>query len=375
MVAGHPHQGGATWAVLQYLLGLRRLGHHVTFVEPVDPGALRPAGSSLADSVNAAYFHAVMERYGCGDTAALLLADTRETIGCSYDTLRAAAADADLLINISGLLTDEVLCGAVPTRVYVDLDPAFNQLWHAAQGIDRRFGGHTHFVTIGHAIGRPGCVIPDCGLTWIATWQPVVLEEWTVATTLAHDALTTVGHWRAYGSVEHGGVFYGQKAHALREFFSLPSRTTERFLLAMSIHPDESRDLASLVEHQWQLCDPARVAGAPWDYQAFVGGSKAEFGIAKSGYVVSQCGWFSDRTVCYLASGRPAIAQDTGFSSLLPTGEGLFAFRTIDDVLAGIESLNSDYERHRRAARTLAEDVFDSDKVLEALLQRVSGAT
>jgi hypothetical protein len=375
MVAGHPYQGGATWAVLQYLLGLRNLGHHVTFVEPVAPSALGPVGTSLAESENAEYFHAVMERYGCRETAALLLADTHETVGCSYAALRQAAADADLLINISGLLTDEVLCGAVPTRVYLDLDPAFNQLWHAVQGIDRNFGGHTHFVTIGQAIGRPECVIPDCGRTWITTWQPVVLEEWTVSTTLAHDALTTVGNWRAYGSVEHDGVFYGQKAHALRELFSLPTRTTERFLLALAIHADEPKDLASLVENRWQLCDPAHVAGAPWDYQAFVGGSKAEFGIAKSGYVVSKCGWFSDRTVCYLASGRPAIAQETGFSSFLPTGEGLFAFQTIDDVLAGIESLNSDYERHRRAARALAEDVFDSRKVLSALLQRVNGVT
>jgi hypothetical protein len=375
MVAGHPYQGGATWAVLQYLLGLRSLGHHVTFVEPVAPSALRPAGTSLAESVNAVYFHAVMGRYGCRDTAVLLLANTHETVGCSYATLREAAAGADLLINISGLLTDEALFGAVPTRIYLDLDPAFNQLWHATQGIDRHFNGHTHFVTIGQAIGRPGCVIPDCGRPWITTWQPVVLGEWTVSTTLAHDALTSVGNWRGYGSVEHRGVFYGQKAHALRQFFSLPRRTTERFLLALAIHPDEPRDLASLVENRWQLCDPARVAGSPWDYQAFVRGSKAEFGIAKSGYVVSRCGWFSDRTVCYLASGRPAIAQDTGFSCFLPTGEGLFAFRTIDDVLASIESLNSDYERHRRCARALAEDVFDSNKVLAALLHRVSGVT
>src|SRR5262245_14166630 len=133
MVAGHPYQGGATWAVLQYLLGLRRLGHHVTFVEPIDPDAVRPAGRPLDASENAAYFRAVMERYGCAEGAALLLAGTQETVGCSYSALRSAAAEADLLVNISGLLTDEVLCGSVPTRVYVDLDPAFNQLWHAAQ--------------------------------------------------------------------------------------------------------------------------------------------------------------------------------------------------------------------------------------------------
>src|SRR5205085_12607605 len=128
-------------------------------------------------------------------------------------------------------------------RVYLDLDPAFVQVWQA-QGIDMRFAGHTHFVTVGQAIGRPDCPVPTCDRTWLPTLQPVVLEHWPVADRIEHDALTTVGNWRGYGSVEHDGAFYGQKAHSLRPLMTLPTRTDERFLLALAIHCRETADLA-----------------------------------------------------------------------------------------------------------------------------------
>jgi hypothetical protein len=238
-----------------------------------------------------------------------------------------------------------------------------------------RFVGHTHFVTIGQAIGRPDCAVPTCGLRWITTPQPVVLAHWPVAESLTFDALTTVGNWRGYGSIRHGGVLYGQKAHSLREFISLPTLTDERFMLALAIHPDEARDLDALAENGWSLLDPRSVAGTPASYRSFIQGSRAEFGIAKSGYVASRCGWFSDRSVCYLASGRPVIAQETGFSRFLPTGQGLFAFDTLDDVLAALDELKRDYARHARAARALAEEHFDSDRVLTRLLQQLGEAS
>jgi hypothetical protein len=373
MIAADPHQGGATWAVLQYLLGFRRLGHEVVFVEPVPPAALRPTGAPLERSINAGYFRRVAADFELTQSA-LLLAGTRETVGLPYEEVRRLARDADVLVNISGMLTDEALVASIPTRVYLDLDPAFNQLWHAAQGIDRGFAGHTHFVTIGLRIGEPGCSVPTCGLPWIKTLQPIVLERWPVADTIEHDALTTVGNWRGYGSIEYQGGFHGQKAHSLRPLIELPTRTTEKFLLALSIHPDEVRDLEALSRNGWHLVDPAVVAATPADYQRFLQGSKAEFGIAKSGYVISHCGWFSDRSIAYLASGRPVLAQETGFSNFLPTGEGLFAFRSAEDVLAGIEALKLDYTRHARAARTIAEEHFASDRVLGRLLEKVGGA-
>jgi hypothetical protein len=278
---------------------------------------------------------------------------------------------ADVLINISGLLTDENLLSRVAIRAYLDLDPAFNQLWSAVQGINMRFCGHTHFVTVGQGIGDPDCPVPTCGLTWLKTLQPILLDRWPATKHVATKALTTIGNWRGYGSIQYQGAFYGQKAHSLRQFLTLPSLTSEPLRLALAIHPSETSDLTALAAHGWQLLEPARVAGSPEKYQQFIQGSKAEFGIAKSGYVLSRCGWFSDRSVCYLASGRPVIAQETGFSRYLPTGEGLFAFENNDEVLGAIEKLNTNYSKHAHSARALAEDYFDSDKVLPRFLDQI----
>ena len=358
MIAAVPDQGGATWAVLQYLLGFRRLGYRVVFVESIPETSLSPEGVPPDRTRNAGYFRRVMEDFGFDSDSALLVAGTRQTVGLSYEELRRVARSADVLINISGMLTDEELTGDIPRRVYLDLDPAFNQLWHASHVCDMRFRGHTHFVTIGLAIGRSDCPVPTCGLPWITTPQPVVLSSWPVARRITHDALTTVGHWRSYGSIEHEGMFYGQKAHSLRRFITLPTLTDERFLLALAIHPDEHKDLAALAANGWQLLDPAQVARTPADYRRFIRGSKAEFGIAKSGYVDSRCGWISDRSLCYLASGRPVLAQETGFSHFIPSGEGLFAFESTEDILAAIEELRANYARHARAARAIAEEVI-----------------
>ena len=375
MIAGVPRQGGATWAVVQYLLGLRRLGHEVYFVEPLAEAAIEPAGAPLGRSDNAAYFRSVMDEFGLAGRSALLLEGTERTVGLPYDRLREAADRADLLINIAGMLADETLTGRIPIRAYLDLDPAFTQLWQAVQGIDMRFAGHTHFATVGLAIGRPDCPVPICGLPWIATPQPVVLEHWPVAGRIEHDAFTTVANWRGYGSIAHAGVFYGQKAHAWRSLMALPALTGARLMPALAIHPDERADLDALARNGWHWLDPAIVAHSPDTYRQFIQGSRAEFGIAKAGYVAARCGWFSDRSACYLASGRPVVAQETGFGRFLPAGEGLLAFATVEEAAAGIEAVAGDYPRHRRAARAIAEEYFDSDLVLTRLLRRVGAAS
>jgi hypothetical protein len=294
-----------------------------------------------------------------------------EAIGMSYGELCRYAKNCDVLINISGLLRDQELSGVIPVRVYLDLDPAFTQLWHVVQNVDLGFTGHTHFVTIGLTIGKQGDQIPTCDLSWITTLQPVVLSHWPVAQHITYDGLTTIANWRGYGSIEYEGRLFGQKAHSLRPFFALPARTAEGFTLALSIHPDERSDLEEFRENGWQLIDPMSVADSPASFQHFVQESKAEFGIAKSGYVISRCGWFSDRSICYLASGRPVIAQETGFSDFLPVGDGLLAFETEKELTECIDSLNSNYAHHCRAARRLAEEYFDSSKVLNRLLSRI----
>ena len=374
MIASDPHQGGATWAVLQYLIGLRRLGHDVYFVEPIARNKRQPAEASLSRSVNAAYFEAVMEQFGFERRSAVLQPETGETIGLPYESLRTVASRADVLINISGMLADPALIEGIPIRVYLDLDPAFNQLWHAVEGIDMRFDGHTHFVTVGQAIGSPGCTVPTCGRRWIQTLQPVVLSEWPMTRGDSQAVWTTVGHWRGYGSIQYRHVFYGQKAHSLRRFMELPGRTRGPFQLALSIDPAEVRDIEALGANGWDLIDPATVAGTPSRYRQFIQRSKGEIGVAKSGYVESQCGWFSDRSACYLASGRPVVAQDTGFGRFLPTSEGLFAFNTVEDARAAIEAVSLDYDRHCRRARDIAEEYFSAELVLGRLLNSI-GAT
>jgi hypothetical protein len=332
MVAADPHQGGATWAVLQYVLGLEELGHDVWLVDPAE-------GNGEAS------------RYFLG-----LALGPQAFLG------RYRGPVPDVLLNVSGMLRDDRIFNDTPIRVYLDLDPVFNQLWYA-QGVDVRLEGHTHYVTVGRRV-------PATGHDWIATLPPVVLDRWPVAERVELDAFTTVANFRGYGSIEHDGVRYGQKAHSLRPLLGLPRLAGEHFALALDIHPDEP-DLATLREHGWELLDPRYVAGTPESYASFIRGSRAELGIAKEGYVVSRCGWFSDRSAAYLASGRPVVAQDTGFGERLPTGAGLFAFSDTDGVLGALEALRFDYGRHARAARAIAEEHLGSGRVLRRLLQEV----
>jgi hypothetical protein len=363
MVAGDPHQGGASWAVLQYLAGLEELGHEVVLVEPVPVESLAPSG------VVASYFRALPLIEG---RAALLGTGTDRTLGLSYPKLLEFARGADLLLNVSGMLRDERLLDAIPMRAFLDLDPGFNQVWQLT-GSEMGFDLHTHFATVGVRIGCEDCPIPTLGRNWIATLPPVSLAHWpATAEVPERDAFTSVGHWRSYGSIEHDGIHYGQRAHSLRELVELPRRTEARLELALGIHPDEVPDLRALRENGWNLVDPSRVAGSPAAYADYVRGSAAELSVAKSGYVNSRSGWFSDRSACYLASGRPVVAQDTGFGQLLPAGEGLLSFETRTEAAAAVKEVISDPVRHGRAARSRAEAHLDSRKVLAQLLERLA---
>jgi hypothetical protein len=373
MIAADSQHGGAAWAVLQYLIGFRQLGHQVYFVEPIAPAKLRPAGAELIRSGAALRFQRLAAAFELTHFAALLLEGTTRTVGLSHEALREVAARTDVLVNISGMLTDEALLQPIRRRIFLDLDPGFNQVWHSGEGIDMRFDAHTHFATVGLCLGQPACRVPTCGKTWIPTCPPVVLSQWPVAREWTRNAFTTVGNWRSYGSVSHDGLFLGQKAHSLRPLIDLPTRTDARFELALAIHPAEP-DLAALRDNKWNLIDPRRAAGTPGSYRSFVSHSRAEFGIAKSGYIATRSGWFSDRSACYLAAGRPVLAQDTGFPAALPTGDGLLRFENQEDALAGIDSIQANYPGHRAAARAIAEQHFDSGRVLTRLLDQVGAA-
>jgi hypothetical protein len=365
MVAGDPEQGGASWSILQYVLGLRALGHDVYLVEPVDrlePRAVR-------------YFSELSRYFELDGHAALLVRGGTESSGIPYRKLVRLAGKADIVFNVSGMLRDEELVGPPPLRVYLDLDPAFNQLWHVVEQIDMGFELHNRFATVGLELGEPTCPIPTAGRSWIKTLPPVFLPRWPRAEALKVDGFTTVGNWRGYGSISWNGRRYGQRAHSLRKLVRLPEQTSKRLALALAIHPAEEDDLIALRRNGWELIDPEKAAGSPQRYADFVRGSKGEIGIAKEGYVESRCGWFSDRSACYLASGRPVVAQDTGFPRHLPVGEGLLSFTSAEQAAEAIGEVSADYARHASAARALAESLFDSRIVLERLLERVDRTT
>jgi hypothetical protein len=367
MVAADPHQGGASWAVLQYFEGLRRLGHDVLLVEPV--GGRHDTELLGSGSEVVAYFESLRLSEG----SAALLAPWGETAGLPYEAIAAFAADADLLINVSGMLRDERLLESIPVRAFLDLDPGFNQVWQAS-GEDMGFHLHTHFATVGLRLGQTGCPIPTCGKRWLHTLPPVVLDLWPAAEVPSSLApFTSVGHWRSYGSIEHSGIRYGQRAHSLRELVELPAISKARFRIALGIHPDEKADLEALRACGWELVDPREAAGTPAAYAEFIRASKAELSVAKSGYVASRSGWFSDRSACYLACGRPVVAQDTGFASVIPVGEGLLAYETVAEAAAAVAAVEEDLDRHAAAARALAEEHFDARMVLSSLLERLGG--
>lgn len=364
MVAGVPGQGGASWAVLQYVLGLRDLGYDSWLVECIPDETPSPAVRR--------YFEGIRRRFGLDGRAAII--DARgEPHGLSRTALRAAADRAVVLLDLAGTLRDPELRASVPVRVYVDLDPGFTQLWQAG-GIDMRFDGHTHFATVGRDLGRPGCRIPALGIDWIPLSPPVALSAWPPRTEGPRYGWTTLANWRGYGSIEHDGRTYGQKAHAFRALLDLPARSGARFDVALAIHPDETRDLAALETNGWRLLAPESVAGTPDAYAGFIAASFAEIGIAKSGYVAADCGWFSDRSACYLASGRPVVAQATGFERHLPTGRGLLAFSDAEEAVAAIEAVRADPAAHARAAREIAEAHLAAPRVLGGLLAEVGVA-
>ncbi|MFW5904607.1 MAG: hypothetical protein ACOCUZ_00175, partial [bacterium] len=330
MVAGTPGHGGASWAVLQYVLGLRRMGHDVLLVEPVPCVDAPGSGEDPPDRQVVEYFRELVERFSLRGRAALVHEGQRDSVGMPFAGVLEFCRGADLLLNLSGFLKEPELLEGIRRRVYVDLDPAFTQLWQEVEGIDMGFSGHHDFLTVGLSLGRRGCPVPTCGITWLPTLPPVVLDEWQPVSSLRSSTFTTVANWRGYGSVEHDGVHYGQKAHAMRKLLPLPHRSRADFELALAIDPGEAADLQALRAHGWRLADPGEAAGTPDRYARFVKGSFAEFGVAKTGYVHSRCGWFSDRSACYLAAGRPVLAQETGFERHLPVGEGLLSFRDVD---------------------------------------------
>ena len=376
-IAQRPWQGGHTWAFLQYVLGLRQLGWDVLLIDRLEADMCvdadgRPCG--IDESLNLDYFRRVMNAFELEDAWSLICDQGRRSIGVPRLEVLERSGRAGMLLNVMGYLDDAEILDQIDNRVFLDIDPGFGQMWQES-GLHTMFTGHRHYVTIGENIQRRNCEIPTCGMEWITTPQPVVLEYWQPAPGVPTRPLSSVASWRGpFGPVPFRGKTYGLRVHEFRKFVTLPGRTGQAFELALDIDPEDDRDRSLLLDSGWLLADPRTVCGDPWKYQSYIQSSKGELMIAKNMYVESGSGWFSDRSICYLASGRPVVAQDTGLGDLYPVGLGLVTFRSLDEAADAVCEVATDYGAHRRAARDIAVDCFDSKKVLSRLLSKVGVA-
>jgi hypothetical protein len=360
-LANKPRNGGEAWVRLNYVLGLARLGCDVRFVEEIDLQAATDDGL--------AYFDTVTEEFALA-APSLVRADGLVLRGPALDELLAAAAETDLLLNISGNLTLEPLFSRFRRRAYVDLDPGYTQLWRSQGHSVGRLDEHDVHFSVGVNVGRPSWELPDAGVAWHPTLPPVVLEEWPWVSPPEAGRFTTVASWRgSYGRVEHDGVLYGQKAHEFRRFAQLPGKTRASFELALAIDSADASDRRLLEEQGWRVVDAVAVADTPHAFRRYVQASGGEFAAAQGIYVATCSGWFSDRSARYLASGRPAVVQETGLRETVPVGAGLLTFSRLEEAVAAIEHVCAHYEEHCAAARSFAEAELDSDRVLARMLE------
>jgi hypothetical protein len=374
-LANKPLNGGEAWVRLNWVLGLARLGHRVHLVEQLAPEVCvdrRGSPAPFRSSLNASYFRAVVRSFGLERCATLVCGEGAETLGLTYRELGQLAASADVLVNISGHLRLRSLLERVRRRVFVDLDPGFTQAWHERGEADAGVAGHDAHFTVGGNVGQPECAIPTAGIRWRPVRPPLVLALWPAAPPRPAGPFTTVAKWRhPYGPIALRGREYGLKHHEFRRVIDLPRRAGAAFEIALDIDPGDRADREALEQHGWRIREAGATVPGPLSFRRFVRDSGAEFSVAQGIYVETRSGWFSDRTACYLASGRPAVVQATGFEDAQPTGEGLLAFHTFEEAVERVEEVAADYERHARAARRLAEECFDSDRVLAEFLAEV----
>jgi hypothetical protein len=374
-VMGRTPFAGVAWQVLHYLEGFRRLGWDVHYVE--DTGDWPYDADRNAVSDDPGYTLAYIERLMSWATLAdrwTYVAPDRRTFGLSKAGLSDLFASTDVLVNVTGgtVLRDEHM--DVPVRVFLETDPGLPEI-EVAQGNEfttNLLDAHTHYFTYGESFGEPDCLLPVDRFDYEATRQPIVLDWWAPPEPpprSMNDAFTTVTSWEQSGKdVEWNGETYRWSKHLeFLRFIDLPRAVDPPLELALA--SEDPAVIGRLTSHGWRVRDGVALSKDILPYRDYIFASHGEFTVAKDQYVRLRTGWFSDRSACYLAAGKPVITQDTGFGSRLPVGEGLFAFSDMDDILAAVDAIQSRYELHSRAAREIAEEFFSAENVVEALLQ------
>ncbi len=365
-------QGGGHWSCfLQYLFGLTALGHDVFWLEVLDS-----SGNDDRDQERVRTFFARFEDYGFADRCAVLLHDhdvnapTFEQVrayGLGKPRIKEIVHSADLVWNFACGLREPLL-SLFRRRVLLDLDPG--HLHVSALMQDMGIQGHDRFLSVGTKLHESDCEVPTLGIQWHSFLPFVHLPMWKVTPDPGrHAPFTSVTHWTWEFLEIEGRTLSVSKRDAYLKYLALPKRARRPFELAANIHPqDHTGDRQLLLEHDWKLQHPYDVAETPAAYQRYIQQSRAEFQCPKPIHIQLKTGWLSDRSVGYLASGRPVLAEDTGFSARLPTGRGLLVFKNLSEALAGVEEIDGNYPAHMRAARELAEEYFNSDKCLRSML-------
>ena len=370
-LAGRYPLGGIGWQAVHYVLGLTRLGHDVYYVEDSGVHPYDPRIRSVAEegSYSVSFLAEVMARFGLADRWAYVDGVTGTCHGLSRERLRTLYREADGLLNVCGAmqLNEEHL--RCPVRVYVETDPVFEQI-RVAEGdhqIIDALGEHTHHFTYGENLGQLDCPIPLEKFAWRTTRPPVIPDLWDARVNLAAERFTTVATWKNVGKDIQflGETYYWSKHMNFLRVADLPSRTRQPLELALEVDDEAARDL--LARKGWLITDAFEASHDITAYQRHIARSRGEFTVAKDLVARTRSGWFSDRSACYLAAGKPVVTQDTAFGKFVPTGEGLFAFETVEEAAAALDEVNRDYVRHCRAARRIALEYFAADRVLGRL--------
>jgi len=358
---------GNLFAYFHYVLGLSRLGHDVIYLEANGwPNACYDPDSrqwTIDPRPGMRRVHSLLQKSQLDVPVWYVDRDSGHCYGTEWDDVKRTLRSADLLLNVGGVcwLPEFRHCGC---RALIDMDPLFTQVG--------RFGAwllddhHVHF-SYGTNIGRPECSVPTQGVDWLPTVPPVVLDVWDGPVLPASGKFTTIANWSAYGAVTYQNERFGQKDEEFLRLIDLPQLTTQPLELVLAGVPDSVK--RGLHQAGWSV----RSAGEPLGievpaYQSYIRGSRGELSAAKHAYVKTRSGWFSDRSVCYLAAGKPVVLQDTGFSDWLPEGRGVLAFSSVDEAADRLERVNAEYEVQSRAARETARLVFAHDVVLSRLL-------
>lgn len=375
LIAQYP-LGGVTWDYLQYVLGLSQLGHDVYYLEDTGLWPFNPQEGGVAKdcSFNVDYLASVMDRFGLQDKWLYRFPWQNQWYGLSEQKRKELIKTADLLINVSGTLANPEEYRSAKRLVYIDSDPVFTQVKLARGQVDfqRMVDIHDVQFSFGECLSDQ---VPETGHIWRPTRQPVVLAEWHPS--VEHrNVFTTVMNWTSYKPVTFDGQTYGQKDVEFERFMELPGRVPGTQLeIAINAGKTRRTPRDRLKRSGWSVVDPDSVCPDTESYRDYIESSKAEWSAAKNGYVVGQAGWFSCRSACYLAAGRPVVAQDTGYGCVLPVGEGLLAFNTLEEALEAIQDVEQHYDRHAEAARAIADSYFDSDKILTRLVDEALAQT